>query len=172
MLDNHLPTADLQAIDAAHHLHAFTDGDQLNAKCARIIIKGDGVFITDSDGNQILDGMSGLWCVNIGYGRDELVEAAARQMRQLPFYNTLFQTSHIPALELAQRLAELAPENLNHVFFNGSGSDSNDTNIRMIRHYWALKGKPEKTVIISRWNGYHGSTMGAASLGGMKGMHA
>jgi len=116
--------------------------------------------------------MAGLWCVNIGYGREELVQAAAEQMRQLPFYNTFFQTTHIPALSLAKRLAELAPGDLNHVFFNGSGSDSNDTNLRIVRHFWAAQGQPEKQVVISRWNGYHGSTMGAASLGGMKGMHA
>lgn len=171
MIHNHLPTAELQAIDAAHHMHPFTAGAELNAKGARVITRAKGIFLTDSDGNEILDGMAGLWCVNIGYGRDELAEAAAQQMRQLPFYNTFFQTTHIPALSLAQRIAELAPGDLNHVFFNGSGSDSNDTNLRLVRHYWAVQGKPEKQVVISRWNGYHGSTMGAASLGGMKGMH-
>ncbi|WP_444462412.1 aspartate aminotransferase family protein [Rhodobacter capsulatus] len=172
MFENHLPTAELQALDAAHHMHPFTDGDGLAKKGARIITKAKGVWVTDSEGAEILDGMAGLWCVNVGYGREELVEAAARQMRQLPFYNTFFQTSHIPAIQLAKRLAELAPGDLNHVFFNGSGSDSNDTNIRMVRRYWQALEKPEKNVIISRWNGYHGSTMGAASLGGMKGMHA
>ncbi|WP_108258625.1 aspartate aminotransferase family protein [Mangrovicoccus ximenensis] len=168
---NHLPTAELQALDAAHHLHPFTDGDALNAKGARIITSAKGVFLTDSEGEVILDGMAGLWCVNIGYGRKELAEAAMRQMQELPFYNTFFQTSHVPAIELAARLAELCPGDLNHAFFNGSGSDSNDTNLRMVRHYWAAKGKPSKSVVISRWNGYHGSTMGGGSLGGMKGIH-
>ena len=172
MLDNHLPTAELQALDAAHHMHPFTDGNALAKKGARVIREAKGVWLTDSEGNRILDGMAGLWCVNVGYGREELVEAAARQMRQLPYYNTFFQTSHVPAIMLAKRLAELAPGDLNHVFYNGSGSDSNDTNIRMVRQYWAALGKPWRQVIISRWNGYHGSTMGAASLGGMKGMHA
>ncbi|MHC0053646.1 aspartate aminotransferase family protein [Actibacterium sp. D379-3] len=172
MIDNHMPTKELQALDAAHHMHPFTDGNALNAKGARIITAAKGITLTDSDGNEFLDGMAGLWCVNVGYGREELAEAAARQMRQLPFYNTFFQTSHVPAIALAKRLADLCPGDLNHVFFNGSGSDSNDTNIRLVRHYWAAKGKPEKKVIIARWNGYHGSTMGAASLGGMKGMHA
>lgn len=172
MLTNHAPTAELQAIDAAHHMHPFTAGAELNAKGARVITRANGVYLTDSDGNEILDGMAGLWCVNIGYGREELAEVAAQQMRQLPFYNTFFQTTHIPALTLAKRIAELAPGDLNHVFFNGSGSDANDTNLRMVRHFWAAQGKPEKQVVISRWNGYHGSTMGAASLGGMKGMHA
>ncbi|TMV92097.1 aspartate aminotransferase family protein [Thioclava sp. BHET1] len=171
MSENHLPTAELQALDAAHHMHPFTEGDALNAKGARIITAAQGCYLTDSDGIEILDGMAGLWCVNIGYGRQEMADAAARQMRQLPFYNTFFQTSHPPAIHLAAKLAEIAPGDLNHVFFNGSGSDSNDTNLRMARVYWAHQGKPEKQVVISRWNGYHGSTMGAASLGGMKGMH-
>jgi len=169
---NHLPTAELQALDAAHHMHPFTHGGPLNRKGARVITRAEGVWLTDSDGQRILDGMAGLWCVNIGYGRKELADAAHRQMSQLPFYNTFFQTTHVPAIELAAKLAELAPGDLNHVFFNVGGSDSNDTNLRMARTYWAFKGKPSKTVIISRWNGYHGSTVGAVALSGMKSMHS
>ncbi len=171
-ITNHLPTAELQALDAAHHMHPFTAGDELAAKGARIITRANGVWLTDSEGNEIIDGMAGLWCVNIGYGRHELAEVAARQMRELPFYNTFFQTTHVPAIALAAKLAEVAPGDLNHVFFAGSGSEANDTNLRMVRHYWAIKGKPEKTVVISRRNAYHGSTMGGGSLGGMAGMHA
>ncbi len=170
-ITNHLPTAELQALDAAHHLHPFTHAAGLAARGARIITRAEGVRLWDSDGNEILDGMAGLWCVNIGYGRAELAEVAARQMRELPFYNTFFQTSHVPAIALAARLAELAPGDLNHAFFAGSGSEANDTNIRLVRHYWARLGKPGKRVIISRRNGYHGSTMGGASLGGMTPMH-
>ncbi len=169
---NHLPTAELQAIDAAHHMHPFTRGKEVNQIGARIITSAKGVWLKDSEGQEILDGMAGLWCVNIGYGRPELADVAARQMRELPFYNTFFQTSHVPAVMLAKKLAELAPGDLNHVFFANGGSDANDTNIRMVRTYWAEKGQPERDVIISRWNGYHGSTIGGASLGGMKGMHA
>ncbi|MCT4558825.1 MAG: aspartate aminotransferase family protein [Pelagimonas sp.] len=165
------PTADLQALDAAHHMHPFTQGAGLNEKGARIITRADGCWLNDSDGNRILDAMAGLWCVNVGYGRKELAEAAARQMQELPYYNTFFQTSHVPALNLAARLAQLAPGDLNHVFFANGGSDANDTNLRMVRTYWAEKGQPEKNVIISRWNAYHGSTIGGTSLGGMKGMH-
>jgi putrescine---pyruvate transaminase len=171
-ITNHLPTAELQALDAAHHMHPFTAGADLAAKGARVITRASGVRLTDSEGCEILDGMAGLWCVNIGYGRAELAEAAARQMRELPYYNTFFQTTHVPAIALAARLAELAPGDLNHVFFASSGSEANDTNIRMVRRYWAALGKPEKTVIISRKNAYHGSTMGGASLGGMAPMHA
>ena len=170
-LENHLPTAELQAIDAEHHIHPFTDRAALNKKGARIITRADGVYLWDSEGNKLLDGMAGLWCVNLGYGRKELVDAATRQMMQLPYYNTFFQTSHPPAIMLAQRLAQLAPGDLNHVFFSGSGSETNDTNVRMVRHYWASLGKPEKKVIIARKNGYHGSTVAAGSLGGMTAMH-
>ena len=171
LLANHLPTAELQAIDAAHHLHPFTHSNQLAEKGVRVITAAKGVWLKDSEGEEVLDAMAGLWCVNIGYGRDELADAAARQMRELPFYNTFFQTTHVPVLMLAKKLAELAPGDLNHVFFANGGSDANDTNIRLVRTYWAEKGQPNRDVIISRWNAYHGSTIGGASLGGMKGMH-
>ena len=170
-ITNHMPTAELQKLDAAHHMHPFTTGDELAQKGARVITRAKGVFLTDSEGVEIIDGMAGLWCVNIGYGRDELAQVAARQMRELPFYNTFFQTTHVPAIALAAKLAELAPGDLNHVFFAGSGSEANDTNIRMVRTYWAMQGQPEKKVIIARKNGYHGSAMGSASLGGMAAMH-
>lgn len=171
-LNNTYPTAELQRLDAAHHMHPFSMNDEIARKGARIIVSARGAFITDSEGNEILDAMAGLWCVNIGYGREELVEAAARQMRELPFYNTFFQTSHPPVIALAAKLAELAPGDLNHVFFASGGSDANDTNIRLVRQFWAEQGKPEKRIIISRKNAYHGTTMGAASLGGMQAMHA
>lgn len=169
---NHLPTAELQAIDAAHHAHPFTNNSALAKKGTRVITRAKGCTLTDSEGIEILDGMAGLWCVNIGYGREELAQVAADQMRELPFYNTFFQTSHPPVIELSQKIASLTPEGLNTVFYGSGGSDANDTNIRLVRHYWALKGKPNKKTIIARKNGYHGSTMGAASLGGMQAMHA
>src|SRR6056297_674774 len=172
LITNHMPTAELQALDAAHHLHPFTHGNAINAKGARVITRAKGVTLTDSDGNEFLDAMAGLWCVNLGYGREELAEAAARQMKELPYYNTFFQTTHVPAIALADRLAELTPYDLNHVFFASSGSEANDTNIRLARTYWAEKGQPDRQTIISRWNAYHGSSVGSGSLGGMKGMHA
>ena len=170
-ISNHMPTADLQRLDAAHHMHPFSTQTDLASDGVRVIKRGEGVWLTDSEGHRILDGMAGLWCVNIGYGRRELADVAARQMRELPFYNTFFKTSHVPAIALSAKLAELAPGDLNHVFFAGSGSEANDTNIRIVRHYWSTKGKPEKSVIISRKNAYHGSTLGGASLGGMIPMH-
>ncbi|WP_374979555.1 aspartate aminotransferase family protein [Pseudomonas solani] len=164
-------TLEWQALSRDHHLPPFTDYQALNAKGARIITKADGVYIWDSEGNKILDAMAGLWCVNVGYGREELVQAATRQMRELPFYNLFFQTAHPPVIELAKAISELAPEGMNHVFFTGSGSEANDTVLRMVRHYWATKGQPKKKVVIGRWNGYHGSTVAGVSLGGMKALH-
>lgn len=172
MLSNNLSTEELQALDAAHHLHPFTSRKELNAAGARVLTRADGVYVYDNEGKPFLDAMAGLWCVNIGYGRNELADAAHRQMQQLPYYNTFFQCTHPPAVLLAARLAELAPGTINHAFFAGSGSEANDTNIRLVRHYWACQGKPEKSIIISRKNAYHGSAMGSGSLGGMKPMHA
>ncbi|MFM7656708.1 MAG: aspartate aminotransferase family protein [Paracoccaceae bacterium] len=172
MITNHMSTAELQKLDAAHHMHPFTDANGLAAKGARVIKSAQGVWLTDSEGNRIIDGMAGLWCVNIGYGRPELGNVAKRQMDELSYYNTFFQTTHVPAIALAAELAKIAPEGMNHTFFAGSGSEANDTNIRLVRRYWQVKGQPEKRVIIARKNGYHGSTMGGGSLGGMSPIHA
>ena len=159
-------------MDSAHYMHPFTHHKGLAEKGARIITKADNVYIWDSEGHKIFDAMSDLWCMNIGYGRKELVDAAAKQMQELPYYNSFFQTATVPAIQLANKIVELAGENYSHVFFSSSGSESNDTNIRMVRHYWASLGQPDRKVIISRHNAYHGSTMAGASLGGMGGMHA
>ena len=160
-----------QELDKEHYLHPFTDYKELQEKKSRIITRADGVYIYDADGRKILDGMSGLWCVNAGYGRDELVDAAADQMRELPYYNSFFQCAHPPSIELARILQEVTPPHMNRVFFTGSGSESNDTIVRMVRRYWDLMDQPERHTIISRENAYHGSTVAAASLGGMKSMH-
>ena len=164
-------TQALQRLDAAHYLHPFTDHKALAEKGARVVVRGDGIYLWDSEGRKMLDGMSGLWCVNVGYGRSSITQAVAKQMDTLPFYNSFFNTTNIPAVQLATKLAELAPPGFNHVFYTGSGSEANDTNVRMVRRYWDLMGHPERTVIISRRNAYHGSTMAGASLGGMSGMH-
>ncbi|MCP5472522.1 MAG: aspartate aminotransferase family protein [Sinobacteraceae bacterium] len=165
-------TAAWRALDSAHYLHPFTDHKGLAAKGARIVTRAEGVWLEDSDGNRLLDGMAGLWCVALGYGRRELAEAAYRQMLELPYYNSFFQSATPPAIELAGVLAELTPPQFRHAFLTGSGSEANDTLVRLVRRYWALRGEPQRDVIISRWNGYHGSTMAGASLGGMKPMHA
>jgi putrescine aminotransferase len=163
--------ADLQELDRDHHLHPFTDHKELHEKKSRIITSADGVYIFDSDGNKILDGMSGLWCVNAGYGRNELIDAATAQMKELPYYNNFFQGAHPPSIELAAMLQGISQPQFNRVFFAGSGSESNDTVVRAVRRYWDLMDQPGRHTIISRKNAYHGSTVAAASLGGMKPMH-
>jgi len=159
-------------MDLRHHLHPFTDTKLLSeAGGSRIITRADGVWLEDSEGARILDGMAGLWCVNLGYGRRELAEAAYRQMLELTYYNTFFQTATPPSVELADKLSALTPEGLNHVFYGCSGSEANDTLVRLVRYYWNLKGQPERKVFVSRHNAYHGSTLAAASLSGMAPMH-
>ncbi len=166
-------TADWQSADAAHFLHPFTDFKALAAKGSRIITRAEGIWLEDSEGQRILDAMSGLWCVNLGYGQRELIDAATRQMTELPYYNSFFQTTTRPSVALAEALIEdFAPPGFSHVYFANSGSEGNDTVIRLVRRYWELAGQPQRSVIISRWNGYHGSTMGGASLSGMRYMHA
>ena len=174
--DKALDIKAIQAQDAAHFLHPFTDFKDLASRGSKVIVKAQGIYVWDAEGHQMLDAMSGLWCVSVGYGREELANAARDQMLKLPYYNSFFQTTNVPAVELATRLASLAPEvdgrKFEHVFYSSSGSESNDSNVRMVRRYWDLLGQPERKVIIGRVNGYHGSTMAGASLGGMSGMHA
>jgi putrescine aminotransferase len=165
------PLSNLAAIDAAHHLHPFSDMKQLNAKGARVIQRAEGVHIYDSTGKKYLDAFAGLWCVNVGYGRKSIADAAYAQMQELPYYNTFFGTTTAPAALLAQKIASHAGENLKRVFFTNSGSEATDTWFRMARVYWKALGKPEKTLVIARRNAYHGSTVAGASLGGMKLMH-
>lgn len=161
----------LQQKDAAHHFTPFSDNKELAAAGPRVITHAEGVYIYDDQGNKLLDAMAGLWCVNIGYGRKELVEAATQQMAELPYYNLFFKTTHTPAIELATKITSLAPSHMNKVFFTGSGSEANDTVFRMVRRFWDLEGKPSKKTFISRENAYHGSTVVGASLGGMGYMH-
>ncbi|MGB7655860.1 MAG: aspartate aminotransferase family protein [Novosphingobium sp.] len=164
--------AELKRLDVAHHLPAQADWQEIeNMGGSRIVTHAEGCYIHDGDGNRILDGMAGLWCVNVGYGREELVEVAAEQMRELPYYNTFFKTATPPAVLLAHKIASLTQNRLPHVFFNASGSEANDTIFRLVRQYWKLKGEPKRKVFISRWNAYHGSTVAGVSLGGMKAMH-
>jgi putrescine aminotransferase len=164
-------TRDWQRSDHEHYFHPFTDHHDLGRKGTRIITRAEGVYIWDSEGTQILDGMAGLWCVNLGYGRRELIDAAHEQMQRLPYYNSFFQTAHPPAIELSELLGEVSPPWFNHTFFTGSGSEANDTVIKLVRRYWDLVGQPRRKVFISRKNAYHGSTVAAGTLGGMGEMH-
>ncbi|WP_175936315.1 aspartate aminotransferase family protein [Burkholderia cepacia] len=167
----HRTTQDYQRSDAAHHLHAFVDQKALNEEGARVMVRGEGVHLWDNDGNRYLDGMSGLWCTNVGYGRPELIDAAARQMKELSYYNMFFHTTHPSVIELSERLFALLGNRFSHVVYTNSGSESNEVLIRTVRRFWDVMGKPAKKVLIGRVNGYHGSTVGSASLGGMTFMH-
>ena len=164
--------AELRRLDVAHHLPAQTDYKlQRDAGGSRIITRADGCFIHDGEGNSFLDGMAGLWCVQVGYGREELAAAAYDQMLELPYYNTFFKTAAPTTVMLAAKVSELLGGDLQHVFFNNSGSEAIDTIIRLDRFYWQVKGAPNRNMIVARVNGYHGSTIAGASLGGMKAMH-
>jgi putrescine aminotransferase len=164
-------TQQWQELDAQRHLHPFTDFNQYAKKPGRIINRAEHIYIYDTDNNQMLDGMSGLWCCSLGYSQPAIAEAVSRQFEQLPYYNNFFQCSNAPAVELAERLVDMAPERFTHVFFTNSGSEANDTNIRLVRRYWDLQDKPNKRIIISRQNAYHGSTIASASLGGFGFVH-
>ena len=164
-------TEQWQKIDSAHHLHPFTDFKELINTGTRVIISGKGNYVTDSENNKILDMMAGLWCVNIGYGRKELAEVAFEQMQLLPYYNSFFKTATTPSIELSKILADITPEGIERFFYGSSGSESNDTVVRLVRRYWDILGKKNKKTFISRTFAYHGSTMASASLGGMQAMH-
>jgi putrescine---pyruvate transaminase len=163
--------AELRRLDVAHHLPAQSDYKLHAEQGSRIIVRAEGCTIHDAEGHAMLDAMAGLWCVNVGYGREELACAAYEQMLELPFYNTFFKTATAPAIRLAAELAARLGHDLTHIFFNNSGSEANDTAFRLARHYWTLRGQPQRQIFISRWNAYHGSTVAGASLGGMKLMH-
>ena len=162
------PAAALQSLDLAHHLHPFTDQAAMAAEGgSQIIVAGAGCHVIDQNGRRLLDGLAGLWCVNVGYGRQEIVEAVTRQMERLPYYCSFFNSTTEPAIRLAARLAELAPAGLRHVMFSNSGSEANETALKMIRAYQKLRGRPKKVKVLSRTFGYHGVTLATTSLTGL-----
>jgi len=163
--------SEIQQKNINHHFSPFSDNKELAENGSRVITRAEGVYIYDDQGNKLLDAMAGLWCVNLGYGRQELVDVATAQMSSLPYYNLFFKTTHAPVAKLAEKITSLAPKHMNKVFFTGSGSEANDTVFRMVRRFWDLEGKPTKKTFISRENAYHGSTVVGASLGGMGYMH-
>jgi len=166
-----LDLATLRGLDVSHHLPAQQDYRLMrDSGGSRVIVRAEDCEIFDAEGNELLDGMAGLWCVNVGYGREELARVAYDQMRELPYYNTFFRTVSEPTVLLSAKLAELLGGKLSHIFFNNSGSEAIDTVIRLVRHYWQIKGQPDRNVIIARNNAYHGSTIGGVSLGGMAAM--
>jgi putrescine aminotransferase len=167
----HNLTKHWQSLDAAHHVHPFSDTAALNREGVRIITRADGVYLWDSEGRRVIDGMAGLWCVQLGYGNAELADAGCEALRVLPYYNHFFKTSNPWTIELAAKLASHLPADHERILFANSGSEANDTALKLIRYYWNLKDRPKKKIHISRDYAYHGVTFGGASLSGLTPMH-
>jgi putrescine---pyruvate transaminase len=161
------PGGKLQETDAAHHLHPFTNHDDMHRTGTHVMVRGDGVYLYDEAGRKLLDGLAGLWCVNVGYSCHEIADAVADQMRRLPYYCSFFNTTTEPPIELAAKLASLAPAGLDHVMFCNSGSEANETALKLIRAYMKLRGTPAKTKILFREFAYHGVTLAATSMTGL-----
>lgn len=160
---------ELKTLDQQHFLHPTTAIEQQQAQGpAAIFTEGKGIYLKDMDGNTYIDGMSSLWNVNVGHGREEIAEVAKEQMAKLAFSSCFATFSNEPAIRLATKIASLAPGDLNTVFFTSGGSESNDTAIKLARHYWILKGQPERQKIISRTYSYHGVAMGATNATGLE----
>jgi L-2,4-diaminobutyrate transaminase len=162
----------LYDLDRRHVFHPFTSIAEQQAAGPRIITEGKGVWVRDAEGREYIDAMAGLWCVNAGYGREEIAEAMADQGRRLPYYHAFLGYANEPAIRLAERLAELTPPDLDRFFFCNSGSEANDTAVKLVWYYWNLRGLPEKKKIIARDGAYHGVTLGAGSLSGLPMLHA
>ncbi|HZS32612.1 MAG TPA: aminotransferase [Methylomirabilota bacterium] len=164
-------TTALEAMDKARVLHPATSiADHLRTG-PRIMSEGAGVWLTDLEGKRYLDAVAGLWCVNVGYGRAEIGDAMAAQARRLGYYHTFSSMSNEPQIRLADRLLGLVPAGMSKVFFGNSGSDANDTQVKLVWYYNNLRGRPRKKKIIARLQGYHGSTVASASLTGLPMFH-
>ncbi|RWB04156.1 aspartate aminotransferase family protein [Mesorhizobium sp.] len=159
-------------LDRAHLVHPFSCYRSHEETGVRVLKSGKGATVTDASGKTLLDGFAGLWCVNIGYGQESVVEAAAKQLRELPYATGYFGLGSEPAIRLAARLAELAPGDLNHVYFTLGGSDAIDSTIRFIRYYYHAKGTPQKDQFISVEHGYHGSSTAGSGLTAIPAFHA
>jgi len=157
--------------DMTYHLHPSTNLRAVQNDGPLVITRGEGVYVFDEQGNRYLEGMAGLWCTALGFSESRLADAASRQMRELPFYHAFAGKVPAIATELAEALMAIAPANLARVIFANSGSEANDTALKLIRYYWNLHGKPEKKIHLSREYSYHGVTMAAASLSGLTAMH-
>ncbi len=160
-------TEDLRQKDKDHFIHPWTDFSTFKEEGSLVLAESEGAYVFDSDGNRFLDGIGGLWCVNAGYGRDEIAQAIADQARRISYYSPFGHQTTPPAAELAAKLASVTPAGLDHVFYGTGGSMANDTAVRIIHFYFNRLGKPTKKQIISRVDGYHGSTYLAMSLTGV-----
>jgi len=162
---------DMKQTDAQSILHPSTNANEFAKSGSRIMQSGQGVYLQDTDGNKLIDAVAGLWCVNVGYGRKELADAMHRAASDMGYYHTFTGMSNIPQIELAEKLLELAPDNMSKVFFASGGSDGNDSLMKIVWYYHNLIGKPEKRKIISRWQAYHGTSIATASLTGLPSFH-
>jgi putrescine---pyruvate transaminase len=159
-------------LDRAHLIHPVASYRTHETLGVRVLASASGATVTDATGKQLIDGFAGLWCVNAGYGHDSIVEAAARQMRELPYATGYFGLGSEPAIRLAAELADRAPGDLNHVYFTLGGSDAVDSTVRFIHYYWNARGKPDKNQFISIEQGYHGSSTVGAGLTALPAFHA
>ncbi len=161
----------IEARDQAYQLHSYTNARALERDGALVIERGEGVHVYDNNGKQYIEAMSGLWSVAVGFGEQRLVDAAARQMSKLPYYHTFTGRTHGPSVDLAEKLIQMAPVPMSKVHFTNSGSEANDTALKMVWYRSNALGKPEKKKIISRIKGYHGVTIASASLTGLPNNH-
>ena len=157
--------------DKDHFIHPYTNFDKFKTEGSVVYSSGKGHYIYDEQGNEYLDGIAGLWCVNIGHGNEEIAEVMSQQAKKLAYYNTFEDATSAPAAELAAEIARISPDNLNRVFFGTGGSMANDTAIKIVHYYFNLLGKPTKKKIISRDLAYHGSTFLAHTLTGIRSTH-
>lgn len=167
---NHLPNS-IEARDIAYQLHSYTDARKHEDAGPLVIEKGDGIYVEDNNGKRYIEGLAGLWSVAVGFGEKRLVEAAARQMEKLPYYHTFTHKTHGPSVELAEKLIGMAPVPMSKAYFTNSGSEANDTAIKLIWYRSNALGQPERKKIISRVRGYHGVTLASASLTGLPNNH-
>lgn len=161
----------IEARDKAYHLHSYTNARALERDGALVIDRGEGIYVYDNAGNQYIEGMAGLWSVGVGFGESRLVEAAAKQMAKLPYYHTFTARTHSPSVELAEKLIQMAPVPMSKAYFTNSGSEANDTAMKIVWYRANALGKPDKKKIISRTKGYHGVTIASASLTGLPNNH-
>jgi 4-aminobutyrate---pyruvate transaminase len=155
------------ARDIAYHLHSYTNAKKNEAEGSLVLSRGEGIYVYDENGKGYIEGLSGLWCLSLGYGEERLIEAANRQMRKLPYYHTFTQKVADVTVDLAEKLIAIAPVPLSKVFFCNSGSEANDTVVKLVWYFNNALGRPQKKKIISRLGGYHGVTVAAASLTGL-----
>ena len=159
------------ARDIKNYLHPYSNLKKHEVRGPLIIEKGDGIYVEDLEGNKYIEGLAGLWCTSLGFNNERLVEAAAAQMRKLPYYHAFFHRSSMPSIDLAERLIEMTPGNMSKVWFANSGSEANDHMVKFVWYYNNARGKPEKKKIIARIGGYHGIAVSSGSLTGMPLMH-